>query len=197
MSDYSYRGITSESHAEFKHEGSKFIAHLKPVHSKEEAVAFVKSEKERYSTATHVCSAYIIGLANEIQYFSDDGEPSNSAGRPILNALLSADLSYVVATVIRYYGGKKLGIPGLIKAYGTAVQQGIAKSNITELELKDRLTCTIAATHQHLWYNVLNKQHGVDGWHADGQFILECSKSLTSELRIELDKIPTLRWINL
>jgi len=88
-----------------------------------------------FSDATHNCYAYIHGLNREIIYYSDAGEPTGTAGKPILNTLLRNDLTNILAVVSRYFGGIKLGVKGLIAAYSEAVEQAILKSNLIEAKL--------------------------------------------------------------
>lgn len=101
---------------------SRFICHLYPAANTEEAREQLSEHCKRFSDATHNCYAYICGLAQEITYYSDAGEPGGTAGKPMLNAMLRADLCNCLAVVTRYYGGIKLGVKGLIEAYGSAVE---------------------------------------------------------------------------
>ena len=100
---------------------STFRCFLVPVSGADEARRIVSAHAREYSAATHNCFAYVCGFEREIQYSSDAGEPHGSAGKPILNALLGADLTFVLAIVTRWFGGVKLGVPGLIEAYGNSV----------------------------------------------------------------------------
>ena len=192
MSEFSYKGIAEIGHGDYRQLGSKFLGEIRPVSSEDEAKAFIKTQKSKFAEATHVCSAYVIGTGQETQYFSDDGEPSNSAGRPILNTLLSAGISYVVATVVRYYGGKKLGVSGLIHAYGEAARLALNSLEILDLELRDEIELKIDHAHQYQIYNLVQRYPAVELITDNGQFILSCVKSMTPQLRAELDKIPTL-----
>lgn len=187
-----YLGIEKEYQSLYKQGGSKFYGYIFPVRNEEAAKAKIAELRQEYADATHVCPAYVIGLEREIQYFSDDGEPSNSAGRPILNALLSAELSYILAVVVRYYGGKKLGIPGLIESYGAAAQLCIDQAEVKELELRSTVQCSIDIAQSYHLYNFLNSRKEFE-YDADGsEFIISCNQSMTPELLNELSKIPTL-----
>lgn len=104
---------------------SSFICFLFPTSGAEEARELLAAHAKEYANATHNCFAYILGLERETQYWSDAGEPRGSAGKPMLNALLRANMTNVLAIVTRYYGGVKLGIPGLIEAYGNTVEQAL------------------------------------------------------------------------
>ena len=165
-----------------------------PVRDQDEAMAKLKELRETYADATHHCFGLVLGVDRAHQQFSDDGEPGNSAGRPILNALLSSGISFALGVVVRYYGGKKLGIPGLIEAYGTAMQECIAIAEVKELVLMDRLVCSLAEEHQYKLFNLLHTQTGINFTFSDGQFTIYSPQSMTSELRSEIEKIPTLAF---
>lgn len=113
---------------EYEEKKSRFIATLRPVKSIEEASSFIEEMKKRYWDARHNCSAYVIGRNNEITRCSDDGEPSGTAGRPMLEVLTGADLHDAAVVVTRYFGGTLLGTGGLVRAYTQAVKEGIANS---------------------------------------------------------------------
>jgi len=128
-----YRVVAAGGTAEITEKKSRFIATVQPVHSQEEAAAFVESMRKKYWDATHNCSAYVIGRQGEIKRSSDDGEPSGTAGRPMLEVLLAQELCDVAVVVTRYFGGTLLGTGGLIRAYGRAVQEGLAASRISTM----------------------------------------------------------------
>lgn len=113
---------------EYEEKKSRFIATLRPVNSIEEAASFIEEMKKRYWDARHNCSAYVIGRNNEITRCSDDGEPSGTAGRPMLEVLTGVDLHNAAVVVTRYFGGTLLGTGGLVRAYTQAVKEGIANS---------------------------------------------------------------------
>ena len=113
---------------EYEEKKSRFIATLRPVNSIEEASSFIEEMKKRYWDARHNCSAYVIGRNNEITRCSDDGEPSGTAGRPMLEVLTGAELHNAAVVVTRYFGGTLLGTGGLVRAYTQAVKEGIANS---------------------------------------------------------------------
>ncbi|MCS0673418.1 YigZ family protein [Cytobacillus firmus] len=114
---------------------SRFIAHVSRAKSEEEAQEFILSIKKRHYNATHNCSAYLIGENDQIQKANDDGEPSGTAGVPILEVLKKKKLKDSVVVVTRYFGGIKLGAGGLIRAYGKATSEGLRTTGIVEREL--------------------------------------------------------------
>lgn len=104
---------------------SRFIANVRKVESEAEAVAFIEEMKKRYYDARHNCSAFVIGSRGEMTRCSDDGEPSGTAGRPMLEVLLGAEIRNVAAVVTRYFGGTLLGTGGLVRAYTQALQEAL------------------------------------------------------------------------
>lgn len=110
---------------------SKFISKIYKVNNEKECIILINEIKEKYKDATHVCYAYII---DNIYRFNDDGEPGGTAGLPILNVLKNNELNYVLAIVIRYFGGIKLGAGGLTRAYSNSVSNAIDTNNIKNLE---------------------------------------------------------------
>lgn len=109
---------------------SRFIATIRPVNDESEAVAFIEEMKKKYWDARHNCSAFVIGEHNELTRCSDDGEPSGTAGRPMLEVLLGAEVHNVAVVVTRYFGGVLLGTGGLVRAYQAAVKEGLAAARI-------------------------------------------------------------------
>lgn len=114
---------------------SRFIAYISRVESEEEAQEFILSIKKKHRDANHNCSAYLIGENDQIQKANDDGEPSGTAGVPILEVLKKKQLKDTAAVITRYFGGIKLGAGGLIRAYGKATSEGIEATGIVERKL--------------------------------------------------------------
>ena len=127
-----YKSIAEQSEGLFKDNGSRFIARAYPVESETEVKEIVSALRKEYFDARHHCYAYRLGLDGTTWRASDDGEPSGSAGRPILGQIDSAGLSDVLVVVIRYFGGIKLGIPGLIRAYKTSTADALAAARVIE-----------------------------------------------------------------
>jgi len=127
-----YQSISGPGEGLFKDNGSRFIAFAFPVESEEEVKTIVDRLKKEYHDARHHCYAYRIGKDGEKWKANDDGEPSGSAGRPILGQIDSAGLSDVLVIVVRYFGGIKLGIPGLIRAYKSSTADALSSAPVTE-----------------------------------------------------------------
>lgn len=111
---------------------SRFIATVRPVKSEEEAAAFIAEMKKKYWDARHNCSAFVIGDHQELTRCSDDGEPAQTAGRPMLDVLLREEVHNTAVVVTRYFGGTLLGTGGLVRAYQKSVQEGLANSRIID-----------------------------------------------------------------
>lgn len=118
---------------------SRFIATVRPISNEEEAAAFVAEMKKKYWDARHNCSAFTIGDHHETCRCSDDGEPSQTAGRPMLDVLLKEDIHNVAVVVTRYFGGTLLGTGGLVRAYQKATQEGLAASQVIDRMLGRKL----------------------------------------------------------
>ncbi len=131
-----YLTLAKESEGQFSNLRSKFTAYLFPVETEEDALARVSEVKTKYYDARHHCWAYRLGNEGERFRANDDGEPSGTAGKPILGQLLSADLTNVVAIVVRYFGGVKLGTSGLIEAYKLTTAEAIANAEVKECILE-------------------------------------------------------------
>ena len=132
LSSDTYKSIAGPSKGIYKELGSKFLAFAYPVETEEEAKSLIASLRKEYFDARHHCFAWRLGLSGEPYRISDDGEPSSTAGRPILGQLLSQELSDILVVVVRYFGGVKLGVPGLIRAYRSATQDALSNATLVE-----------------------------------------------------------------
>ena len=135
--DDSYKTIENPSEGIFRDKGSKFIAYAYPIRKEDEVKPIIANLRNEHSKARHWCYAYRLTPDRSIFRINDDGEPSGTAGRPILNCLLSADLTNVVIVVVRYFGGTLLGVPGLINAYKNASLEAIAAAQIVTKTVND------------------------------------------------------------
>lgn len=131
-----YRG----GEGEITEKKSRFIATIRSVRTEEEAAAFIAEMKKKYWDARHNCSAFILGERQELQRFSDDGEPQGTAGKPMLDVLAGAGLHDCAVVVTRYFGGILLGTGGLVRAYSKAVQEGLKNSVVIEKLTGRRIT---------------------------------------------------------
>ena len=143
MSDF-FKTIKGISQGLYKEKMSKFISFAEPVQSADEAKAVIKKYQNQYHDARHVCWAYMIGTERNEYLSSDNGEPSGTAGKPILGQINSFELTNIVIVVVRYFGGIKLGTSGLIVAYREAAAEAIKAGEILECHEQATLTFTFA-----------------------------------------------------
>ncbi|MEC1505932.1 YigZ family protein [Bacillus haynesii] len=142
----SYLTVAGEGTHEIVIEKSRFICHLSRVSTEEEAQNFINHIKKQHWNATHNCSAYVIGENDQIQKANDDGEPSGTAGVPMLEVLKKRNLKDTCAVVTRYFGGIKLGAGGLIRAYGKSVSEGLNHVGVVERKLMRVMHTTVNYT---------------------------------------------------
>ena len=141
-----YRTVKNYGESEIVIQKSRFLTFVKRAETEEEAIDFINEIKKMHHTATHNCSAYLIGEHDGIQKANDDGEPSGTAGCPMLEVLKKQGLKDTVVVVTRYFGGIKLGGGGLIRAYGRATSEGIAATGTVERKLHHLMKVTIDYT---------------------------------------------------
>ncbi|MDO4288101.1 MAG: YigZ family protein [Eubacterium sp.] len=153
-SDYLTLNEPFETELEIKK--SRFIGRVYPVKSEAEADAIIAANKKEHYKATHVCSAWVLNTTPERQKASDDGEPSGTAGKPMLEVLKMRELKDVLVVVIRYFGGIKLGAGGLIRAYSGSAAAALDAAQIVKKQLSDILSVTIDYTSYGGLMNVLS-----------------------------------------
>lgn len=141
-----YRTVKGTGESEIVIKKSRFIGHVARAETEDEAMAFIASIKQAHHSATHNCSAYLIGEHDQIQKANDDGEPSGTAGVPMLEVLKKQNLKDTVVVVTRYFGGIKLGGGGLIRAYGSSVSDVLSQTGIVERRLHHLMKVTIDYT---------------------------------------------------
>ena len=127
-----YKTVLEGGTVEIIEKKSRFIATVRPVRNEEEALAFLEEMRKQYWDARHNCYAYSVGRNREYTRCSDDGEPSGTAGRPMLDVILGEDIYNIAVVVTRYFGGVLLGTGGLVRAYSKAVQEGLSESLLIE-----------------------------------------------------------------
>jgi uncharacterized YigZ family protein len=188
-----YKTVKNRSEGIYKDRSSKFIGIVQPIDDIEDVKNRLQEIKKEYYDATHHCYAYILGINKEIQFDSDAGEPTGSAGKPILNTLLSYDITNTLAVVIRYFGGTKLGIPGLINAYKTATELAIKNNEIIIKYVMDKIQLSVPYDNQQLFYSLQKKyncEYEIKDSNNDGQTIeVKIRQSLRDELIGEFREI--------
>jgi uncharacterized YigZ family protein len=192
-----FKTISKPSEGIFKDKGSRFIAYLYPIQSELDIKDIIAELKSIHPKASHHCWALRLSQDRSIFRINDDGEPSGTAGRPILNTLLSFDLTNVIAVVVRYFGGTLLGIPGLINAYKTATNEAIQASEIIEKTVD--LVFKIEFSH-----SVMNEVMKVvkdenikifnQSFDLNCTFNLEIRQSQVNKVIDRLEKIEGLKW---
>lgn len=135
-----YKVVSSPGNGIYEEKKSRFIAQIVPADSEEAAVCFIESVRKKYYDARHNCTAFVIGSNRQITRCSDDGEPSGTAGKPILEVLLGAGVTNAAAVVTRYFGGTLLGTGGLVRAYTQAAQEALQNAGIAVMRYGIRLT---------------------------------------------------------
>jgi uncharacterized YigZ family protein len=153
----SFRTVSSSSESLYKVSGSKHIGRSFRVHSEKEAKQIIQNLWEEHPQATHICFAYVLTVYEKIERSSDDGEPGGTAGKPILNQIKSAKLTEVLVAVIRYYGGTKLGVSGLIDAYKNAAKLALEASGVEECEVEVQFALSVSHEETPALMNALNR----------------------------------------
>jgi uncharacterized YigZ family protein len=141
IADDTFHTLAALATGEFRDRGSKFLAFAYPVSTEAEVRTYLDTLRGQHAKAVHHCYAYRLGLDRNNYRANDDGEPSGSAGRPILNVLYSRELTNVLVVVVRYFGGTLLGVPGLINAYKTATMAALDKAEVIERTVNE--TCRV------------------------------------------------------
>jgi len=194
-----YYSVAKDRKKELKIKRSTFIAHLHFVQTMQEAKVYISAISDEYKTANHNCWAYIVGEKSETFHSSDAGEPSGTAGHPMLNALKKHDMTNIVVVITRYFGGVKLGIRGLIEAYGETVEAAINISPLTKLvKLSSyKISCQYDFAEQ-LKYKIeqLNAEVKSVDYAADVTITISIEDHLKSDLEkylVELEKAGKLK----
>lgn len=149
---------------EIEEKKSRFIATIEPVSSEEEAVAVITALKKKYWDARHNCSAFVVGDAGQTTRCSDDGEPSGTAGRPMLDVLVNEHVTNVCVVVTRYFGGTLLGTGGLVRAYSAAVKEGLANCAV----IRKTPGCTIKVECDYNDFGKIRYMAEQKGYHITG-----------------------------
>lgn len=191
-----YKTILAPTEAEFRDRGSRFLAFAFPIQSIEAAKAQLKFLKSQHPKANHHCVAYRLGFDQSVFRASDDGEPSGSAGRPILAAIDSLGLTEVMVIVVRYFGGTLLGVPGLINAYNSVAQMALAAATQVEnwVTISIKINCgydALGSVHHLL------KVHEASIFHQDLQLFCSLQAAIPQHLEdICLAQLQELRGVD-
>ena len=194
MSD-EYLTISAPAQGLYREKGSRFIAFAKPVASEEEIKQSLQELKRKYHDARHICYAFRLGAKGEAYRAVDDGEPSGTGGKPILGQLLSHDITNTVIFVVRYFGGVKLGVSGLINAYRAAAADALAQSEIVTAEDRDHLTIFFDYAAMNSVMQTLKDEQAII---ASQDFDLHCAitlqirKSKADSLKKKLSTVETV-----
>lgn len=192
-----FRTITGTTKATYTEKRSKFIAYAIPVVSPEEAKTEIDKLRKEYYDARHVCWAYMLGSEHKEFRSNDDGEPSGTAGKPILGQINSNELTNILVAVIRYFGGIKLGTSGLIIAYREAAAEAIGEAEIIEKTVDFRISFSfeypfmndVMKIVKDLEPTILNQSYDMDCI-----MTLEIRKGLFDELKNRLEKVESLQF---
>ncbi|MBU0697571.1 MAG: YigZ family protein [Bacteroidetes bacterium] len=171
-----YRTINQPSEGIFRDKGSKFIAYTYPFKSEEHLKDIISELKNQHAKARHFCYAYRLTTDRSVFRINDDGEPSGTAGRPILNTLLSHDLTNILIVVVRYFGGTLLGVPGLINAYKSAAEDAVQCTSIIEKRIQDVYLIDFEYLHMNEVMKLI-KDEDLESF--DQDFDLKCKIKIT------------------
>ena len=184
-----YQVLASHAEGEYKEKGSKFLAYAFPIESIDEFEFHMEKVKSMHPKARHYCYAYRLGIEGEVFRANDDGEPSGTAGKPILGQLLSQDVSDSFVVVVRYFGGTKLGASGLINAYKSATLDAINNATKKDKVLSDQFKLTFEYGEMGHVLNVIKSLHLLikeKVFEATPYVVIEIPKSQTDKSIIRL-----------
>jgi uncharacterized YigZ family protein len=194
--NYNYKEVANEGFGDYREKGSKFFAYAFPCTSVEELKARVKLLKKEYYQARHFCYAYIFDFPNSQEKAGDDGEPAGSAGLPILNQIKSAELTNTAIVVVRYFGGTKLGVPGLISAYGESAILAINNCKIDDRQLGNEYELVCSYENVGALQKVFKKYSiSVDNqsFQQEVTFIIKVQILLTPQFKNEISELHAVR----
>lgn len=197
MSEDTYKTITELSEAIYTEKRSKFIAIALPVRTIDEIKAHLETYQKKYYDARHVCYAYMLGADRKDFRANDNGEPSGTAGKPMLGQINSNELTNILVIVVRYFGGIKLGTSGLIVAYKAAAAEALASANVIEKTIDETVTFWFEYPFMNDVMRIV-KEEGPEilnqGYDTDCSMTLNIRSSLMPRLKARLAKVDTLRF---
>lgn len=191
-----YKTIAEISESIYTEKRSKFIAIALPVHSLDEIKAYLDTYQKKYYDARHVCYAYILGADRKDFRANDNGEPSGTAGKPILGQINSNELTDILVIVVRYFGGIKLGTSGLIVAYRAAASEAIAAAAIIEKTVDEEVTVMFEYPFMNDIMRIVKEEEPEilrQSYDMDCSMTLRIRKSIMPKLRARLEKVETAR----
>ena len=186
-----------DAESEFTEKRSRFISHLWRVETEAEARAHIEEMKKKYYDARHVCYAYMLGHERKDFRANDNGEPSGTAGKPILGQINSNELTDILVIVVRYFGGIKLGTSGLIVAYKAAAAEAIAAATIIEKTVDEAVTFLFEYPFMNDVMRVVKEEEPEiqeQSYDMDCRMTLRIRQSMMPKLRARLEKVETLRF---
>lgn len=196
MNEDTYKTIVAPAEGIYTEKRSKFIATALPVRTVADVKAYVESYQKKYYDARHVCYAYMLGAERKEFRANDNGEPSGTAGKPILGQINSNELTDVLIIVVRYFGGIKLGTSGLIVAYRTAAAEALAAATIVEKTVDETVTVFFEYPFMNDVMRIVKEEGPTllsQGYDTDCTMTLSIRRSLMPRLKERLAKVETLR----
>lgn len=197
MEDDVFRTLAGPSEGLYTEKRSKFIAVALPVQTVDEVKAYLEEYQKKYYDARHVCYAYMLGPERKDFRANDNGEPSGTAGKPILGQINSNELTDILVIVVRYFGGIKLGTSGLIVAYKAAAAEAIAAATVTEKTVDDTVSFLFEYPFMNDVMRIVKEEEPQivsQGYDMDCEMALRIRRSRMSRLRERLEKVETLRF---
>ena len=192
-----YKTITAAAEGEYSEKRSKFLAFIHPVHTVDEVKEQVEFYQKKYYDARHCCYAYMLGHERKDFRANDNGEPSGTAGKPILGQINSYGLTDVLIVVIRYFGGIKLGTSGLIQAYKAAAIEAIQAARIIEKTVDEEITFFFEYPFMNSVMRIVKEEEPsivLQGYEHDCSMTLRIRKGSMPRLKSRLEKVETLRF---
>lgn len=194
---FKYKTIKQPTTSDFRDRGSKFFGYAYPVNNIDEVKGCVKTLKKEHPKAVHYCYAFRIGTDGTLFRANDDGEPSGSAGKPILGQIDSAGLTNVLVVVVRYFGGSLLGVPGLINAYKTATSEALHHAEVTEKWIEEKIAIRFDYPSMNDVMQLL-KQSDATIYQQDLQLFCEVEAGIPKKVSEEyISKLSEIRGVEL
>ncbi|MBE6283098.1 MAG: YigZ family protein [Mediterranea massiliensis] len=197
MTEDTYKTIVGQAEGIYTEKRSKFIAIALPVRTIDEIKAHLEVYQKKYYDARHVCYAYMLGHERKDFRANDNGEPSGTAGKPILGQINSNELTDILIIVVRYFGGIKLGTSGLIVAYKAAAAEAIAAATIIEKTVDEEVTFYFEYPFMNDVMRIVKEEEPeivAQGYDMDCNMTLRIRQSMMPKLRARLEKVETLRF---